>query len=590
VNAIVERFLPFRAWWGRLDGPTVRADLLAGLVGAIIVLPQGVAFATLAGLPPQYGLYCAMVPTLIAALFGSSHHAVSGPTNAISLVVLATLAPLAEPGSARYIELALTLAFIVGVMMLAMGLLGLGMLVNFISHTVVVAFTTGVGVLIASSQLGNFFGVSLPRGSSFMQLLYGFFSNLADVKPFVVFVALSTLLAGILSQRFVRKVPYMIVAVVAGSLVGYALNTWLGQATTGITVLGPMPSALPPLSYPVFALDTITPLVGIAVAVTALALTESVSVGRSVALKSGQRIDASQEFVGQGLANIGASFFSGYPSCGSFNRSSANYDAGARTPLAAASAAVLLVLIVLAIAPLVAQLPHAAMAALLMMIAWRLVSFAELRDIWRAGKSERLVLGVTLAATLFMNLEFAVLLGVALSLALYLQRTAQPRMVAVVPNPAAPSRKTTEVRDGLAECPQLRMLRVEGALYFGAVSHLERALDTMRAERPEQRHLLLLCKGVSFIDLTASHALAKEAKDRRKAGGGLYFHGLRDPVVDDLRAQGELDAIGTENIFHTKSEAIGSIVPRLDHGVCAGCAARIFLECEGLPGASAHAA
>lgn len=305
------RSLPFLRWWPLVTRATLRVDLSAGLIGAVIVVPQGVAFATLAGMPPEYGLYAAMVPTVVAALFGSSLHTVTGPTNAISLFVFATVAPLAIPGSAQYVSLVLTLSFMAGLMMLTMGLLRLGALVNFISHTVVVGFTAGAGTLIITSQLRNFFGLEIAPGSSFLQTWTTFFLNPLGMQPYVVLVAGVTLATGILARRRFPRFPYMITAMLAGSVLAWGLNYFLGEPRTGIRTLGALPAALPGLSAPTFDLDTFRKLLAIAFAVVLLGLTEAVSIARAIALKSGQRIDGNQEFIGQGLANIVASFFSG---------------------------------------------------------------------------------------------------------------------------------------------------------------------------------------------------------------------------------------------------------------------------------------
>jgi SulP family sulfate permease len=568
--------------WPDLTAGTLRADLVAGLIGAIVVLPQGIAYATLLGMPPEYGLYCAMIPTAIAALFGSSWHSISGPTNAISLVVFATLSPIVAPGSAEYVQAVLTLAFIVGIALLAVGLFRLGAVANFISHTVVVAFSTGVGILIVTSQLGEAFGMAIPRGA-FLQTWRHFLTHLAEINVYPTLVAALTIAAGLAAQRFLKRVPYPLVAVIAGSLAAYALDAAVGKDVTGIRTLGALPGALPPLSFPALRLDLVQPIVGVAVAVTALCLIESISVARSIALRSGQRLDANREFVGQGLSNLAASFFSGFPSCGSFNRSMANYEAGARTPLAAVAAAGFLVLIVLAVAPLVAYLPYAAMAGVLVMIAWRLVDLQAMRHIAHAGGGEAAVLGVTVAATLLMNLDLAILFGVLLSLGIYVYKTSQPRFVPVVPDPLAETRKSVEVQPGLDECPQLKLVRLEGGLYFGAVDHAEQVFDRLHAEHPSQRHALMLCKGVNYVDLAGGEALAAEARRRSRAGGGLYLHGLRPPIRARLARTGALAAIGEENVFETKYRAIRTIFDRLDREVCARCSARIFEECQTLP-------
>jgi SulP family sulfate permease len=582
-RAVLSRIFPFLAWWPRVERTGLRADLIAGLIGAAVVLPQGVAFATLAGMPPEYGLYCAMVPTVVAALWGSSHHAVSGPTNAVALVVFATVSILAEPGSAHYVQLVLTLAFMSGAMMLALGLLRLGALVNFISHTVVVGFTAGAGMLIFGAQLRNFVGVDIPRNLSFLRTIEALTLQLANIQPYVLAVAVATLATGVLARRYIRQVPYMIVAMIAGSLLAFALNRMLGAEHTGIRTLGALPGALPPLSHPDFELENLRKLLAIAVAITVLGLTETVSIGRAIALKSGQRIDGNQEFIGQGLSNIAASFFSGFPVSASFNRSGLNYEAGARTPLAAAASALFLIVILLGVAPLMSYLPIASMAAILFLVAWGLIDVDSIRTIARSSRPETAVLALTFAATLLLELEFAILAGVTLSLVVYLSRTSRPSMRSLVPDPRHATRKMAELESGLAECPQLKILRIEGSIYFGAVNHIDAHFDTLRETRPEQKHLLLMSKSINFVDVAGAELLAREASRRKKMGGQLYFYSLRQPVRDMLERSGHIDSIGRANIFAGKHEAIGDVFARLDRAICGQCRVRIFNECAALP-------
>jgi SulP family sulfate permease len=566
-----------------VNGGTLKADLIAGLVGAIVVLPQGVAFATLAGMPPEYGLYCAMVPTIVAALWGSSLHAVSGPTNAVSLVVFATVSMIAEPGSAQYVHLVLTLSFMSGVMMLAMGVLRLGTLVNFISHTVVVGFTAGAAMLIFDAQLSNFFGVNIARNMSFLRSIEAFALQTPSVQPYVLLVAATTLVTGILARRYLKQVPYMIAAMLVGSMLAFALNQSLGAEHTGIRTLGALPGALPPLSHPDFELEKLRKLLAIAVAITVLGLTEAVSIGRAIALKSGQRIDGNQEFIGQGLSNIVASFFSGYPVSASFNRSGLNYEAGARTPLAAAFSSLFLIVVLIGVAPLMAYLPIASMAAILFLVAWGLIDFGSIRTIVRASRPETAVLALTFAATLLLELEFAILVGVTLSLLVYLNRTSHPSMRSLVPDPRHATRKMAVLEEGLTECPQLKILRIEGSIYFGAVDHVGAHFDTLREVGPEQKHLLLLAKSINFVDVAGAELLALEAERRRKMGGQLYLYSLRQPVRDMLARGGYIDQIGQANIFAGKYEAISGVFARLDRSICARCSARIFNECTVLP-------
>jgi len=584
------RVFPALRWWPRVNRDAMRADLAAGAVGAIVVLPQAIAFATLAGLPPQYGLYAAMVPAVIAALWGSSWHLVSGPTNAISLVVFATMTQLAEPGSAKYINLVLMLTLLVGATQLVAGLARLGVLVNFISHTVVVGFTAGAALLIIASQLRNFFGVPIPAGSSFFETLHLFAAGADEIQTATLLVGVITLAAGIASRRWMPRVPYMIVAMVAGALAGYAINRWHLPGGVTIRVLGALPAALPALSLPQFSLDTMRALGSAAIAVSVLGLVEAVSIARSIALKSGQRIDGDQEFIGQGLSNLAGSFFSAYPSSGSFNRSGANYEAGARTPLAAVFSAAFLVLIVLAVAPLAAFIPVASMAGILLLVAWGLFDFHQMRTIVRASRAEGALLAVTVFATLTLHLEIAILFGIALSLVLYLHRTSRPALRSILPDPQSAQRKFRERRPGEAECPQLQILRVEGSLYFGAVSHVGDYLQQIEERRPLQKHLLLLSKSMNFVDVAGAELLAGEARRRRARGGGLYFHGLRDSAARMLFGSAFRIEFDPGANRASKREAIAGIFAILDRNICATCRARVFEECSSLPPpAASHA-
>ncbi|MBK7767603.1 MAG: SulP family inorganic anion transporter [Sulfuritalea sp.] len=578
------RVFPFLRWSSAITPRNLRTDLTAGLVGALIVLPQGVAFATLAGMPPAYGLYAAMVPAVVAALWGSSFHLVSGPTNAISLVVFATMSHLAEPGSANYISLVLTLTFMVGALQLLMGFARLGTLVNFISHTVVIGFTAGAAMLIIASQVKNFFGLDIPRGAVFFRTIEFFFTHPADIKPWVVAVGMATLASGILVRKLLPAIPYMIAAMLVGSFTALGLNQWLGQEVTGIRTLGALPGALPPLSAPHFHLETMRDLLTIAVAVTALALTEAVSIARSIGVKSGQRIDGNQEFIGQGLSNIAGAFFSAYPSSGSFNRSGLNFEAGAKTPLAAAFSAGFLVIVLLAVAPLAAYLPIASMAAILFLVAWGLFDFHHFGVIARSSSAELAVLIVTFIATLVIHLEEAILIGIVLSMMFYLNRTSQPLIRIVVPDPAHPQRKFGPKPENGRECPQLKIVRIEGSLYFGAVNHVGETLQGYAEQFPEQKHLLLMSKSINFVDIAGAELLAHEARSRRKGGGSLSFYSLRARAEEMLMKPDYAVDIGRDALFATKHAAIASCVARLDHEICRRCTARVFIECASLPG------
>ena len=572
------RLLPFLRWWPRINRDTLRADAIAGLTGAMVLVPQGVAFATIAGMPPEYGLYAAMLPAIVGALWGSSWHLVSGPTTAISIVVFATMSPLAPPGSAHYVELVLTLTLLVGIVQLALGLLRLGTLVNFVSHTVVVGFTTGAAVLIAASQARNFFGVAIPRGASVWQVLHDLAWQANRINPWITGVAVATVLASVACKRLWPRFPHMIAGLLAGSALAAVLNAWMGVERTGIGSIGALVIGLPPLSRPDLSPETLRTLAPIALAVALLALTEAVSIARAIALKSGQRIDGNQEFIGQGLSNLAGAFFSGYASSGSFNRSGLNYDSGARTPLAAVLSAVLLLVIMLFLAPWARYLPLPAMAGILFVVAWGLVNTTQIREIVHASRAEAAVLAATFIATLTLDLEFAIYIGVLLSLMLYLNRTSRPPLEDV--KPVEPQRLLAFQTDtGRPDCPQMKMVRLNGSIYFGAVNHLQESLQTLEDAQPGQRHLLLAASGINFIDVAGAHLLAEEARRRRRAGGAIYLYNLKREPMDMLERTGSVEAIGRANIFQLGDDVFGALVPRMDPAICRGCSARIFDAC-----------
>ncbi len=520
-----------------------------------------------------------MVPAIIAALFGSSWHLVSGPTTAASIVMFSALSAHAAPGSDQYIALAITLTFMVGVIQLVMGMARMGTLVNFISHSVIVGFTAGAAILIATKQADNFFGLELPAGEHFYETLYYLWHHWRDIHPLVSLVAVVTLGSGIVVKRIWPKFPAMLAALIVGSLVGVLLNLVLDEAATGIQMVGALPQQLPPLSLPTFSVGIFKELAPVALAMTLFALTEAVSIARSISMRSGQPIEGNQEFIGQGLSNIAGSFFSAYVATGSFNRSGANYDAGAKTPLAAVFAGLLLIFLVLAFAPLTAYLPNAAMAGLLFLVAWRLIDFHQIKNIVRADRKETVVMAVTFFGTLFLELEFAILLGVMLSLMIYLRRTSRPRVSPRVPDPDSPHRKFTS-SVSLPECPQLKLIRIDDSLYFGAVAHVREMFRRFREHYPEQRQLLLLTKGINHVDIAGAELLLDEATTRRNLGGDMYLYKLKDSATDVLERGGYMDKLNRQNMFDSKEDAIHQIFGRLDKSVCQRCDKRIFLECQ----------
>ncbi|MGY8906340.1 MAG: SulP family inorganic anion transporter [Pseudomonadales bacterium] len=559
------KFLPFLSWAKHTTPASARQDAMAGLTGAIIVLPQGVAYALIAGLPPEYGLYAAIVPAIIAALFGSSWHLISGPTAALSIVVFTTISPLAQVGTAAYISLVLTLTLMAGLFQLILSLARMGSLVNFVSHSVVVGFTSGAAVVIATSQIKNALGLDLQSTGNFILNWIAVADNIiATHLPSLVIAAL-TLATLIVIKRWRRKWPNMLIAMVVGSAATQALLLTSWSGVSEIALVGEIPSQLPPLSTPLMTWDLLRQLAPGAMALGLLGLVEAVSIARSVATRSGQQIHGNQEFIGQALSNILGSFSSSYATSGSFTRTGVNYEAGATSPLAALFAAVFLAIIVLLFAPLAAYITLPSMAAILLMVAWNLIDWHHIKIIYRAGKNEAMVFSVTFAATLLLPMEFAIYLGVLLSLVLYLRRTSQPNITALASGRGA-KKLVDAQRSNLPECDVIKIVRIDGALFFGAVDYVQTTLMAI-----PQKHVLIVASGINFIDLAGTELLANEAKRLAAKGGGLYLCNVNGRVIKPIIRNGHLSTIGKRHIFATKALALSTIDAKLSDHSCAGC-------------------
>jgi SulP family sulfate permease len=572
----------FGDWTTSVTPSTLRVDVLAGLLGAVLVLPQGIAFATLAGLPPEYGLYTAIIPCIIAALFGSSWHVMSGPTNTISLALFAMLSPLALAFTPAYIQLALAVTLMVGVMQFLIGALRLGSLANFISPAALFGFTSGAAVLIAIYTLPEFLGLPPAKERGASSVLLHVATLLGQIDQASLLVGSTTVLVALGVRSLRPGWPYMLIGLVAAT----ALASATGMAVRSIgQIATPWPQFVWP-NFSNFTWASISELLGLAFALTIVALGQSISIAKAVAAKSGQRIDANREFRGQGLSNIVGGFFSCYASCGSLNRSMPNLQAGARTPLAAVFSALLLLALVAVSSSLLAKIPMAALAGLLLLVAVFLFDVPRWREVLTLSRTEFAVALATLVATLTIRLEMAILLGTLLSLMTFLYRTSKPAMRTMGFDAPGSDRQFVVLDNNpsaLPECPQLKLLRMEGEVYFGATQHVADKLHALRREPNPQRHLLVMGKSMNFIDLAGAELWEQELNARRAMGGDLYFHRPRPEVIAMWQTTGFTRLLGPEHQFPDKRVAIATIFPKLDPQICSTCTARIFWECKSVP-------
>ncbi|MEO3723762.1 SulP family inorganic anion transporter [Pseudomonas syringae] len=498
---------PFLTWLPRQTRASVGRDLIVGLSGAILALPQSIAYALIAGLPPEYGLYAAIVPVLIACLWGSSWHLICGPTAAISIVLFASVSPLAVPASQDYITLILLLTFLAGIFQWLLGLLRFGALVNFVSHSVVLGFTLGAAVVIAIGQLPNLLGLDLPAKATALASLMDLLRHLGAVdKPSLV-LGVATVVVGALLKQWLPRWPTLLMTLVLGSLV-----VWLWPAMFGhVQLVSAFVGRLPPFSGLPLDMDLILRLLPSAVAVGMLGLVTSLSIARSISARSQQLLDANQEVRAQGLSNIVGAFFSGSLSAGSFTRSGLSYEAGACSPLAGVFSALWVALFAIFGAGLIAHIPIPAMAGSILLIAWGLVDHRGIRALLRVSRAEFVVMGLTCIATLLLELQTAIYAGVLASLFFYLKRTSQPRV--------------QHWRDGEDD-----VLRVGGSIFFGASHYLQVRLQRMHGAR-----VVIEAQQINFIDYSGVEMLHQEARRLLRQDRSLTLRQARPQVVEELR-------------------------------------------------------
>jgi SulP family sulfate permease len=543
--APLARWLPILDWGRRYDRATLGSDLLAAVIVTIMLIPQSLAYALLAGLPPEAGLYASILPILLYALLGTSRVLAVGPVAVVSLMTAATIGQVAEAGTAGYAIAALTLAFLSGVILLLMGALRLGFLANFLSHPVVTGFISASGLLIAASQIGPLTGLK-AEGHTLAEQLYSLATQVAQIN-------LPTLAIGAASLGFLFWVrrglkpllrraglgPRMadnlaktgpVLAILATSLAVWSLDL----AAQGVAVVGQVPQSLPPFTLPSLDLRLLQDLLLPAALISLIGFVESVSVGQTLAAKRRQRIDPDQELVALGAANLGASVTGGFPVTGGFARSVVNFDAGAATPAAGAFTALGLALAALYLTPFIAFLPKATLAATIVVAVLSLVDLSILKRAFAYSRADFAAVAATMAVTLLAGVEAGVSAGVLLSLLLHLLRTARPHVAEVGLVPGTEHFRNIHTFTVETD-PAILTLRVDESLYFANTRHLE---DLILARVPGDsalRHVILMCSAVNEIDLSALETLDSLDHRLRDMGVTLHLSEVKGPVMDRLR-------------------------------------------------------
>ena len=564
-------YLPFLDWLVHYRRQDLVGDLMGGVIVAIMLVPQGMAYAMLAGLPPEIGLYASIVPLIIYGLLGTSRTLAVGPVAIVSLLVASGVAPLADAGSAEYLQLALTLALLVAIIQFIMGVVRAGFVVNFLSHPVVSGFTSGAAIVIGFSQLKHLIGVNIPRTEYFYEQVLYAAEHLLESNVYTLIIGLGGIAILLYFQRGLSKHlektglpesvivpvsksgPLVVVLLGIVSVVALNLFDW-----AGVNIVGVVPAGLPPITLPVFDFDVWQLLLPTALAISFVGFMESISVAKSLASKRRQKVDADQELVALGAANIGAAFTGGYPVTGGFSRSSVNFIAGANTGLASIITAGLVALTVIFLTPLFYYLPNAMLAAIIMVAVFGLIDVKTFKHVWKYSKADAASLTVTFVMVLAVGVETGILIGVAAALLLFLWRTSRPHM-AEVGRIGDTETYRNVARHKVETWPQTVAIRVDGSLYFANTKYLEDVVLQMVADRPDLKYLVLIGIAVNDIDASALETLESLNQELRDAGVELHLAGFKGPITDRLKAIGFIDHIGPDRVHLSTHDAMKTL-------------------------------
>jgi SulP family sulfate permease len=527
----IEKIVPAYGWLRSYKRSELSKDLLSGLIVAVMLIPQGMAYALLAGLPPIYGLYASTVPAIVYALFGTSRHMPVGPPALMALLTFAGVSALAEPGSQEYIALALLLALMAGVLQLTIGLLKMGFITNFIPHPVLSGFIYASAIIIAISQTKHLLGISLSSEHSTVSTVLEIGKQIEETNLITLVLGTSSILALVLFGKMTPRLPGPLVVAAASTLAVYVL----GLKDRGVQIVGDVPRGLPELSLPLLNLEAFRALLPAALTVAFVGFIESISVAKAIAAKEKYKIDSNQELKALGLANISAAFFSGFPVAGSFSRTAVQYQSRAKTQLASMTTAFVIIVTLLLLTPLFYYLPNAALAAVILVAVYNLLDFKEAKRLFEIRRADGYVLLVTFALTLLLGVEEGIIIGALFALLAFIRRTAYPNIAelgyvgekeAFLGVNSYPEAKTY---------PEALIIRFDAALYYANVPFLEEWLIKAVADRPKLRWIVIDCRGVNTIDATAIEGLEDLVSGYRSRGIEILFSHVKRRVRERLK-------------------------------------------------------
>jgi sulfate permease, SulP family len=549
----IKSYIPILDTFRNYNKGDFKGDMNAGVTVAIMLVPQGMAYAVLAGLPPVYGLYASIVPVLLYAIFGTSKQLAVGPVAMVSLLVIAGVGELAEVGSDRFIHLAIMTALGVGVVQFLMGVFRMGFLVNFLSHPVLSGFTSAAAIIIGASQLGNLLGLELARSKQVHEILIGVFQNIGNIEIYTALIGVGSVTAIIMLKKWKKTFPSALFVVIVGTVATAIFNL----NATGVSIVGEVPQGLPSFQLPGFDFADIQALLPIVFVISLVSYMESIAVAKAIANKRGYKVDPNQELVALGGANIGGAFFQSFPTTGGFSRTAVNDQSGSRTTIASIITAGLIAVTVLFLTPLFYYLPNAVLAAIIMVAVAGLFDSKEIAFLWRTDKIDLGMLLVTFAATLILGIEEGIAIGVIMSLVMVIYTSTKPHYAEVGRLGSSSNFRNIKRYPEAKVEEDVLVYRFDSNLFFANVEHFRETFDEKINERGSSLELVILdASAINNVDSTGIHTLQELIKDLRLKRITFYMAGVIGPVRDKLKTCGITDAMGEENFFFDVADAI----------------------------------
>jgi SulP family sulfate permease len=559
----IAKFLPFLAWIHEIkDKNVLKADLVAGLTVALVLVPQSMAYAQLAGLAPQYGLYASFLPVMIAALMGSSRQLGTGPVAVVSLLTAAAIPTIIPAGAdmVTYAAYASLLAFLVGIFQFALGALKLGFVINFLSHPVVVGFTNAAAIIIGTSQLSKVFGVDKGVGEHTYEQVLGVLVNASQhTHAWTLFAAIVAFAIMIGVKKYAPKLPGVLLAVVATTIISWLMDfgTPVADGGLGGAIVGSIPEGLPSLTIPNFDFSVINQMIVTAITIGLIGFMEAISIAKAMAAQTKQRLNADQELMGQGLANVVSSFFQGYAVSGSFSRSAVNISAGAITGFSSVVTAVIVGITLLWLTPLLYHLPQATLAAVIIMAVINLIKFAPIMHAWKVEKHDAIVAVTSFVLTLLFapHLENGIVIGVILSLALFLYRTMEPRFTELSAHDGS-SMFVNALDNKLERCEVVSIVKYSGSLYFANAGYFEDKILKLIADKHEcLKYIIVDMAGINQIDASGEDTLSG-LLDRCSAGGVEILFARTEGIERVLERSGFIEKYGEDRFYERRTDAL----------------------------------